>query len=110
MDDGMMNVFLELGSALESSGKLLAKKEKAASALAKALLANEEMAQRERLEAIGFALEDRRRVLEEELAGLDAKLAGRSLDAWKDAAAMQARFSYIAKWHTQVRERLLALM
>lgn len=102
LDDAMMSLFSKLGAALESSAKFLEKKTKAQSALAKALLANEEMQQRETLEQIGFEIEQRRSEMEQRLPELESE--------WPQLAAMQAKFAYLSKWQTQVRERLLALM
>lgn len=110
MDEGMMALFLELGKALDTSAKFLDRKSKAQSALAKALLANEEMQQREVLERIGFEIEKRRVDLEMGLTSLDEALQRDDAAAWKDVALTQARFAYLGKWQAQVRERLLALM
>jgi curved DNA-binding protein CbpA len=110
MDDGMMALFSELGKALDASGKFLEKKGRAQSTLAKALLANEEMQQREVLEDIGFEIENRRREMEQRLSALDEALPKGDADTWKEVALMQARFAYLARWQAQVRERLLALM
>ena len=110
LDESMMSVFMDLGSALEASAKLLEKKNKASSALAKALLTNEEMALRDRLETIGFGLEERKTGMEAGLSKLDERLASDDAAVWKDIAATQARLAYLAKWQTQIRERLLALM
>ncbi len=104
IDEGMMSLFSELGAALEASAKFIDRKLKAQTALSKALLANEEMQQRESLERIGFELDRRRKEMEAELPGLDA-----SMD-WKQLGVLQAKFAYLAKWQTQVRESLLALM
>ena len=98
----MMSLFSKLGAALESSAKFLEKKTKAQSALAKALLANEEMRQREALEQIGFEIEQRRNEMEQQLPVLESE--------WPQLATMQAKFAYLSKWQTQVCERLLALM
>jgi curved DNA-binding protein CbpA len=102
LDDGMMNLFSKLGSALEASAKLLERKQKAQSALAKALLANDEMRHREALELIGCEIEQRRKEMERQLPALEP--------GWVQLAAMQAKFAYLSKWRIQVRERLLALM
>lgn len=110
LDDSMMSVFMELGRALEASAKLLERKGKAASVLARALLANEELALRERLETIGFGIEEKKVAMESALPALDARLAAGDEQVWKDIAATQARLAYLAKWQTQIRERLLALM
>jgi curved DNA-binding protein CbpA len=110
LDESMMSLFSELGKAVESSTKFLERKAKASSALAKALLTGEEMQHRAVLEGIGFEIEKRKSEMEAQLPLVDAALASAEPDAWKQVASMQARFAYFAKWQTQVRERLLALM
>lgn len=110
MDDKMMTLFSALGKALDASAKFLERKSKAQSALAKALLANEEMQQREVLEEIGFEIEGSRTEMEARLPLLDQALPEADAETWKELALMQARFSYLARWQSQVRERLLALM
>jgi len=110
MDEAMMALFLQLGKALDASAKFLERKSKAQSALAKALLANEEMQQRETLESIGFEIERRRVDLEAGLPRLDEALQRGDAATWREVALTQARFAYLGKWQAQVRERLLALM
>lgn len=110
LDESMMSVFMELGSALDASAKLMERRSKATSALAKALLANEELVLRERLETIGFGLEERKVSMEAGFAQLDERLDSGDETVWKDVAATQARLAYLAKWQTQIRERLLAMM
>lgn len=108
LDEGMMSLFSRLGAVLEATAKFLEKKTQAQSAIAKALLTNEEFQWREKLEEIGFELEAMRNELDAKLPMWDA--ASHDESAWKDLAAMQARFAYVARWQTQIRERLLALM
>lgn len=110
LDESMMQVFSQLGAALEKSGKFLEKKHKTRSALAKALLTNEEMRHRDNLETIGMALAEQRVAMEGGLPALDLELRSATDDTWRKLAAMQARFSYLGKWQTQIRERLLQLM
>lgn len=110
LDDAMMSLFSGLGRALESTAKFLERKDRAVSALAKALLAAEELRHRETLERIGFEIEQRNQDMQAQLPALDEALGRHDADAWKQLAAMQARFAYLAKWQAQVRERLLALM
>ncbi len=102
LDNAMMNLFSGLGAALEASAKFQERKQQAQSALAKALLANEEMQHREALEQIGFEIEQRRNEMEQQLPALESE--------WTQLAVMQAKFAYLVKWQTQVRERLLVLM
>lgn len=110
LDEAMMSLFSELGRAMDATAKFLERKSKAASALAKALLTNEELQHRETLERIGIEIDQRRGDMEAQLPPLDAALAGGDTEAWKQIAAVQARLAYLAKWQAQVRERLLALM
>lgn len=102
LDDGMMKLFSELGTALDSSARFIERKSKSQTALARALLANEEMKQRESLEQLGFEIERRRNEFESQLSAAESD--------WAKLAAMQAKFAYLTKWQTQVRERLLPLM
>ena len=110
LDEAMMSLFAELGKAMETTSAFLDRKARATSALAKALLAAEEMQHRETLERLGFEIEQRKNDMQAQLPALDAALTLGESGAWKQLAAMQARFAYLAKWQAQVRERLLALM
>jgi curved DNA-binding protein CbpA len=110
LDEAMMSLFTELGKALQASEKFLQRKASAQSALAKALLMNDEMRHREALEGIGFEIETHRTEMEEQLSALDIALQNEDASIWQNLAGMQARLSYLAKWQTQIRERLLALM
>jgi len=110
LDEEMMSVFMALGRALEESGRFLDRKNKATSALAKALLADEEMLQRETLEALGFTMAKLVDRMEARLPAVDRALESPDETLWKELAALQARFAYVSKWQAQVRERLLALM
>jgi len=110
MDDAMMGMFSELGKALEASAAFVGRKSKAETALARALLANEEMRHRESLEHIGLDLENSRTRMEAMLPGLDAAMQAGDPSVWKQLGLLQARFAYLAKWQAQIRERLLSLM
>lgn len=109
LDEAMMNLFSQLGAAMEGSAKFLEKKAQAKSALARALLTHEAFLWREKLEEIGFAVEAQRLELEAKLPLWDSTDEHEEV-SWKELAAMQARFAYLAKWQGQLRERLLALM
>lgn len=110
LDDDMMSLFSALGKALELSAKFIERKAGAQSAIAKALLANEEMQHRESLECIGFEIDLRKTEMEQQLTAFDVEIASAKFFSWPEIAAMQAKFSYLARWQTQVRERLLLLM
>jgi curved DNA-binding protein CbpA len=110
IDDTMMAIFNQLGPLLQSVAGLLKRRQTAASALAKALLAPEEMRLREQLEELGMQLEAQRTALLETLPALDAGLAAGDSTVLTELQTMQAKLSYLAKWQAQVRESLLGLM
>lgn len=110
LDETMMSLFSGLGRVMDATTKFLERKAKATSALAKALLAAEELQHRDTLEHIGFEIAGRIAAMEAQLPSLDVALVSDDTEAWQHLAIMQARFAYLAKWQAQVRERLLALM
>ena len=110
IDDAMMALFSQLGPALQSVATFLKRRESATSALAKALLAPEEMRLREQLEALGTTLDTERTTLLETLPALDARLTAGDTAAPADLQILQARLAYFGKWQAQVREALLSLM
>lgn len=109
LEAGLMNLFERLGPLLQRGQALLTKKQAAATALAKALLAREEMALREALETLGVEIAEAWSALEAGLPDLDARLAAGDSAAWTDLQACQARLAYLDKWRRQLRELLLAL-
>ena len=96
----IMTLFSQIGPQLQNAAALAKKKQTATSALARALLAPEEMKLREALEDLGTQIESKRTEL---LATLDQA----TLDQIQVA---QATLAYFAKWQGQIRESLLALM
>jgi len=110
IDDTLMAIFSQLGPLLQSVAGLLKRRQTAASALAKALLAPEEMRLREQLEELGLQLEAQRSALLETLPAFDARLAAGDSSVWVELQTMQAKLSYLIKWQAQVRESLLGLM
>lgn len=110
IDDSMMTLFSQLGPVLQSAAAFLKRRQSATSALAKALLAPEEMRLREQLETIGTTLDDERTALLENLPVIDTSLSSGDTDALDNLQILQARLAYFGKWQTQVREALLSLM
>ena len=110
IDDAMMALFSQLGSALQNVTTFLKRRQSAASALAKALLAPEEMRLREQLEEIGITLAAKRDDLLANLPTIDARLGSSDTTALSDLQILQARLAYLGKWQAQVREALLSLM
>jgi curved DNA-binding protein CbpA len=95
----MMSLFSQIGPLLQKAAALAKKKQQASSALAKALLANEEMSLREALEALGTEIEAKREVI---LSDLPEEL--------ELLQVAQATLAYLSKWQAQIREALLVMM
>lgn len=110
LDAGLMSLFEQLGPLLQQAGVFLKKKQAASSALARALLASEEMRLREALEELGLQLDEAWKTHEHALPALDERLALGDSSVWPELQGMQARLAYLAKWRAQVRESLLGLM
>jgi curved DNA-binding protein CbpA len=109
LDAGLMQLFERLGPLLQRGATLLSQKQAAASALAKALFARQELQQREALEDLGTEIAEAWKALEQNLPALDARLSSGDTQAWTDLQACQARLAYLDKWRRQLREQLLAL-
>ena len=110
IDEGMMALFSQLGPALQNVATFLKHRQSATSALAKALLAPQEMKLREQLETLGITLDEQRTQLLTTLPALDSRLSSGDTTALSDLQILQARLSYYSKWQAQVREALLSLM
>lgn len=110
MDEGLMAVFLQLGPVLQRVEALAKRTTEAASALAKALLAGEQMLLQEEVEVLLAKLEVLRIGLEAELPALDEKRS-QGEGQWVDQGkALRAKFAYLRKWQAQLREALLKLI
>lgn len=110
LEAGLMRLFEKLGPLLQQVTAFLARKQAATSALAKALLASEEMRLREDLEALNEAIEEEWQRLEAMLPDYDERLAADDDAVWPELQALQAKFAYLTKWRAQIREKLLGLM
>jgi len=110
IDDTMMEIFSQLGTALQNATAFLTRRQSTTSALARALLAPEEMRLRERLEEVGSRLDEWRGELLASLPAFDVRLARGDASATGDLQNLQARLAYLGKWQAQVREMLLRLL
>ncbi len=108
MSAGLMERFAEIGAVLGRADGLIAKKTKAQSALARALLAGEEMEVNQALMAAGGTLMRLRREVEARLPSLDAALA--SGGGERETVSACRDLSYAEKWQAQLQERLAALL
>lgn len=98
LDEGLMSLFSTVGAAVQGSQQLLAKKSAATSALAKALLADEEIQAQEALQA---ALGEVTRAQSE----LDFGVSETS-----ELRKLYTKLSFLDKWRRQINEQLLALI
>lgn len=110
INEAMMSLFSKLGPALQSTTVFLKRKQNATAALARALLAQDEMRLREQLEDLGTTLDAERTALLASLPAYDARLSAGDMTALADLQILQAHLAYFGKWQTQVREALLSLM
>jgi hypothetical protein len=102
MDDEMMDLFSVTGSAVQTASAVQSKKQKASTALARAMLAGEEMQAQEILETATQKVEAARQKLETELTELDA-LRETGGDAAAKLQSCAARAGFLEKWQAQLR-------
>lgn len=110
LDEGMMSLFGKVGPFLQNIGAFAKRKQSAASALAKALLATEEMRLQEAAEAIAADLATLREQIESSLPELDVRRRAGDPSVQDALRETQARLAYLAKWQAQVREAFMALV
>ena len=95
MDNTTMELFSAVATAVQQAAAVQAKKQKAATALAKAMLAGGEMAARESIESATRQVEAARTALEAELEECEG-------DAEK-LRSCAARAGFLEKWQAQLR-------
>lgn len=110
LEPELMASFEKLGPLLQRSQAFSTRKKAASTALARALLSSEEMQLREALEALNESIEEQWQQLESSLSASDTRLQNADPTVWADLQAIQAKFAYLNKWRTQIREQLLNLM
>lgn len=109
--EDMMDLFSELNQVFTESQKVIEAKEKAASDLGKALLADSVFQVREKLESNGNRIAQRLTLISTQRLGeIDASLEKNAPGAIRDLALTYREAAFLEKWQTQVREKLLALM
>ena len=107
---GLADRFVSVHGLLRETDALLAKKSAASSALAKALLAREEHAAREKVEAALDALGALLDEAEGQLQGFDALwTADRPADGADTLLSLYQQFAYLSRWTEQLRKRLFQL-
>ena len=107
---GLADQFVSIHGLLRETDGVLARKAGASSALAKALLAREEFAAREKVEQTLGKLGALLAAAERDLQGFDALWdAARPPAASDILQGLHQRFSYLSRWIEQLRERLFQL-
>ncbi len=101
LSPALMDLFAQLGPALAAGKAALERKNAATSALARALVAGDELRAREALEALAARTDALR-------AGLDARAAAWQSDI-QALAALAREAAFLEKWHAQAREQLTRL-
>ena len=103
MSGALMELFGSVGGVITRADGLVAKRGAASSAVARALLAGEEIEVQQQLMAAGGQLMARRRELEEGLGEI-------SLGDQEALAAAAHELAFLEKWQRQVQERMAALI
>ena len=105
----LAGLFAPVHGVLERADGLLSRKAGAPSALARALLAREELALREEVEAQFQALERLYGEALEELRVYDAAWESGEASSKAQLVGFHQRFSYLSRWRDQLGERLFQL-
>jgi curved DNA-binding protein CbpA len=104
MDDAMLELFAGTGAAVQQAQQILQRRQAAGSALAKAMLAADEMKAQEAVEAALARIEAERAALGLTLEEIDRRLAdGDTAAAASVLPAAAARAGFLEKWHQQLR-------
>ena len=105
----LAGLFAPVHGLLERVDAVLARKAAAPSALARALLAREELALRAELEAQFQVVDQLHTAALEELKDYDANWQSGDPSAQRPLVGFYHRFSYLSRWLEQFRERLFQL-
>ena len=103
MDDAMMDLFSTTAAAIQQAASVLARKQKAATALTKAMLAGEVMQAQEALESAAAKVEAAIAAQDGELRNLDAARKAGVSDTGLKLASGTARAAFLEKWQAQIR-------
>ena len=103
MDAAMMDLFSLTAAAVQGAAAVQAEKRKAATVLAKAMLAPREMVAREKLEDATAKVEEARATLESGLTNIDAARVAGDAGAGRMVMEAAARAAFLEKWQAQLR-------
>ena len=103
MSDELMDLFAGVGGALQAADGLITKRQATTTAVARALLAKEEVAVQRALMGAGGQLMARRQQVEGGLAEIGLEERAQLVEAWHE-------LSFLEKWQRQVQERMAGLI
>ena len=103
MSGELMDLFARVGTALQAAQQFSRKKAQSTSALARALLAPEEMTVQENLQSAAAALDAQTTALRSALPTLDSLRATDLPAAGELLATLLRQASFLEKWQSQVR-------
>jgi len=110
MSGELMDLFAELSPALQVVEDVARRKHEAKSELARALLANEELAARAPLEKAGIAVQAAINQRVERFGPLDHGIGhGIGDDLEKQLRELSHELAFLEKWQSQIRETLMKL-
>lgn len=101
------DLFMQIAGARQRLDGFLKRRQKATSALARALLTGEEAGLRQELEAVLGSLEGAESAVLEEVQEMDREWSGNS--SVEALASFYRRLSYLARWLAQTREAVFTL-
>ena len=104
LSEGLLNLFTGIGSALQTADTFLAKKSKATTLLAEALLAPELLATQQALGQAMHSVNDRLSEAETRIPEMDSE---KDLE---EASALCRELIYLEKWQSQIQSRFHELI
>ncbi|HYR57444.1 MAG TPA: hypothetical protein VEO95_02395 [Chthoniobacteraceae bacterium] len=105
----LSDLFMQLAGLRRRLDDLLVKRNPASSALARALLAGDESAQRREFDTMRGRLETAEAAALAEVRAIDSRWSDRTAEDARSLASLYHRLSYLARWLAQTREALFAL-
>ena len=103
MSEALMTLFGEIGGVLQTADELVERRRAATTAVARALLAGDEMSVQSDLMTAGGKVQARR-------AEIEAELADASPDDRESLEAALHELAFLEKWQGQIQERMGALL
>lgn len=107
IEPALMDLFSEIGPLLQDADEILRKRQSTSSSLARALLAESEMAIQRRLQSLLGRLQGELTSTQDRFPPLETAVDSGNAS---EAIATLARLGFLEKWQRQVQERLMNLI